>query len=427
MKWGRRSNRNKRLNWKKLAAVLCCTVWIFVGLSPAAALDGVSIITDQESGESVGELLSDVQPAWAADTTSVPATPAELQVGGKSAVLMEQSSGKVLYEKNAHEKMPIASVTKVMTLLLIMEAIDEGTVSLTDAVTCSQHAASMGGSQIWLEYGESMTVHELLKAIAVVSANDACAMMAEHISGSEEGFVARMNERAAALGMHDTLFTDCSGLDEKGYACAYDVALMSRELMRHELITQYTTIWMDTLRGGKSQLVNTNKLVRFYPGTTGLKTGTTSKAGHCLSATAKREGMDLVAVILGCTTTDERFGGARKMLDYGFANYAIYTPTVDKTLLKPIKVLRGVEREVMPEMSALSPLLIKKGQDKHITQTLELAESVEAPVLKNQIIGKLVLSLDGNALVSYDICATKDIPRMGLFQALWCLILALIA
>ena len=314
-----------------------------------------------------------------------------------------------------------------MTLLLIMEAEANGLLTFDEPVTCSAHAASLGGSQIWLEEGETMTVHELLKAIAVVSANDACAMMAERICGSEEGFVARMNERAAELGMNDTLFTDCCGLDEAAYSSANDVALMSRELMRHPKITEYTTIWMDTLRDGKSQLVNTNKLIRHYSGATGLKTGTTSKAGHCLSATASRDGMGLCAVILGCTTTDERFGGARKMLDYGFANYAVYTPQVDESALTPVRVLRGVETTVQPQMDALSPLLIKKGQEKEITQSFELAENLEAPVYERQIIGKLTLTLDGGVAAEYDVYAARAVERLGFGRAFARLFTALIA
>ncbi|MBO5929387.1 MAG: D-alanyl-D-alanine carboxypeptidase, partial [Clostridia bacterium] len=248
------------------------------------------------------------------------ATGTALTVGGKSAILIDFTSGKVLFQKNEHEKLPIASVTKIMTLLLVMEALDNGMISLTDSVTCSAEAASMGGSQIWLEPGEVMSVHDLVKAAAVVSANDACAALAEHVAGSVEEFVARMNTRAAELGMNDTHFLDCSGLNDEAYSCAYDVAVMSRELMKHPTIKQYTTIWMDTLRDGQSQLVNTNKLVRFYEGITGLKTGTTATAGHNLAATAERNGLALGAVMLGCTTTAERFGGARTLLDYGFAN-----------------------------------------------------------------------------------------------------------
>ncbi len=253
-----------------------------------------------------------------------------------------------------------------MTLLLIMEAVDTGAITYQDMVTCSAYAASMGGSQIWLEEGETMSVDDMLKAICVVSANDCCAAMAEYLAGSVESFVARMNQKASELGMDDTKFVDCSGLSDDGYSCAYDVALMSRALMRYSDITRYTTIWMDSLRGGKSQLVNTNKLVRFYSGITGLKTGTTSTAGHNLSATAERDGLRLAAVILGCSTTADRFDGARKMLDYGFANYGVYTPAIDEAELTPVKVLRGTAPTVEVTADPPQSLLVKKGQEKSI-------------------------------------------------------------
>lgn len=410
-----------------LAGLLCAALTLTAGGLPAGAEGAPPVIIDTESGETQAQATSEEVPAWAAADGAVPTEASALEVGGKSAILIELSSGQVLFEKNPHEKLPIASVTKVMTLLLIMEAIDGGLLTYEEPVTCSAHAASMGGSQIWLEEGEVMTVHDLLKAIAVVSANDACAMMAERISGSEEGFVARMNERAAELGMNDTLFTDCCGLDESAYSSAYDVALMSRELMKHPKITAYTTIWMDTLRDGASQLVNTNKLVRHYSGATGLKTGTTSQAGHCLSATAERDGMGLCAVILGCTTTDERFGGARKMLDYGFANYAVYTPVVDEASLTPVKVLRGTEGSVQPQMDPMPPLLIKKEQEKAITPSLELAQDLEAPVYERQIIGRLTLTLDGGTLAEYDVYASRAVARLGLWQAFCRIFTALIA
>ena len=418
----------KKAKGKRWLAAVCAAMMTAAGALPARADGGgTQIIVDTEAGETAAQATSEEAPVWAAADEAVPTDASSLVIGGKSAMLIELSSGQVLFEKNPHEKLPIASVTKVMTLLLIMEAEANGLLTFDEPVTCSAHAASLGGSQIWLEEGETMTVHELLKAIAVVSANDACAMMAERICGSEEGFVARMNERAAELGMNDTLFTDCCGLDEAAYSSANDVALMSRELMRHPKITEYTTIWMDTLRDGKSQLVNTNKLIRHYSGATGLKTGTTSKAGHCLSATASRDGMGLCAVILGCTTTDERFGGARKMLDYGFANYAVYTPQVDESALTPVRVLRGVETTVQPQMDALSPLLIKKGQEKEITQSFELAENLEAPVYERQIIGKLTLTLDGGVAAEYDVYAARAVERLGFGRAFARLFTALIA
>lgn len=408
--------------------MFCAAVFVTAGGLPVCAKDkSDALIIDTESGETPAQLTTPDVPAWASADETMTNDTATLEIGGKSAVLMEMSSGQALYEKNSHERLPIASVTKVMTLLLIMEALDDGVFDVDQPVTCSAHAASMGGSQIWLEEGETMTVHELLKAIAVVSANDACAAMAEYISGSEEGFVARMNERASELGMKDTLFTDCCGLNDDAYSSAYDVALMSRELMKHPRVTEYTMIWMDTLREGKSELVNTNKLVKFYKGATGLKTGTTSKAGHCLSATAERDGMGLCAVILGCSKTDERFGGARKMLDYGFANYSVYTPTVDTSSLTPVKVLRGVDSNVQPQMDALQPLLIKKGQEKNITQSLELPSDLEAPVYERQVIGRLTLNLNDSTVATYDVYAANAVPRLGFAKAFSRLFAAMVA
>ena len=414
----------KRL--KKGLACLLCLALLLPNALWAATEEPPLLIAEEGSGESAEELIQESADDVWLPVDTVPTEAAALEVG-KSAILMDQTSGTVLFEKNAHEKLAIASVTKVMTLLLVMEALDQGRITLEDPVTCSDVAASMGGSQIWLEPGEIMTVHELLKAAAVVSANDACAALAEHISGSIEGFVAEMNTRAAELGMNDTLFLDCSGLSDDAYSSAYDVALMSRELMKHEKITEYTTIWMDTLRDGKSQLVNTNKLVRHYTGATGLKTGTTSKAGHCLSATAQRDGLGLIAVILGCETTDERFGGARKMLDYGFANYTIYTPEIDTTALTPVPVLRGLAETVTPTVELPSAFLIKKGQEKNVSCSLELAEDLEAPVYEGQVIGSISLVLDGEEIAQYDVHAAEAVDRLKTGNAFMLLLEALLA
>ncbi|MBR6741803.1 MAG: D-alanyl-D-alanine carboxypeptidase, partial [Clostridia bacterium] len=246
----------------------------------------------------------------------------KLDIKAKSAILLEPYTGKILYEQNSDEKLAPASITKIMPLLLVMEALKRGDISLETAVYASEHACSMGGSQIWLEPGEGMTVDELLKATVIASANDACVVLGELLAGSEEGFVALMNKRAKELGMNNTNFVNCTGLDaDEHYTTAHDVAIMSAELIKHPLIKKYSTVWMDSLRNGESELVNTNKLVRFYKGTTGLKTGTTSKAGYCLSATAMRDGMELVAVVLSGESSDLRFSGAKKLLDYGFANY----------------------------------------------------------------------------------------------------------
>ncbi len=408
----------------KAIRILACAVCVV--LLCTMSVMAKTVIIDTESGETAEQLMSLDTPKSFSGVVSTAAGTA-LEVGGKSAVLMELSSGQVLFEKNTHEKLPIASVTKVMTLLLVMEALNDGLIDLQDPVTCSSEAASMGGSQIWLEPGEIMTVHELVKAAAVVSANDACAALAEHVAGSIEEFVQRMNARAAELGMQDTLFKDCSGLDDTAYSCAYDVAVMSRELMKYPLIKNYTTIWMDTLRNGESQLVNTNKLIRFYQGATGLKTGTTSTAGHNLAATAERNGLGFVAVILGCSTTDERFSGARKLLDHGFANYSLYTPGVDPADLTPVSVLRGTAPTVSVKCGDMAPLLVKKGEEKGLSCVVTLPQDVEAPVVKGQIVGTVAVTRDGEVLAEYPVRAAEEIPKLSLGFCLWQLLSALSA
>ena len=341
------------------------------------------------------------------------------EVPAKSAVLMDASSGQLLFEKNAHEKMPPASITKIMTMLLVMEAIEDGSIQYTDAVTCSEHAAEMGGSQIWLEPGEEMTVEELLKAAAVNSANDASMALAEHVAGSEEAFVARMNERAKELGMEDTAFQNPTGLDEEGhYSSAYDIALMSRELLKHEDITRFTTIWMDSLRGGETALTNTNKLVRFYDGCTGLKTGTTDGAGSCLSATASREGLSLIAVSMGSPTSDERFSACRTLLDYGFSAFESYTPQVEAGELPEIRVKNGVEGTVAPVLGEAPALLVAKGKSGDVTRTVSLPEEVEAPVEEGQRLGEITFALDGSQLAAIPITAESAVPKMDFSTAI---------
>ena len=405
---------------KRWIALVCVFCLLF---STAVAADGM-VLYDEDGGEPLTELLAEDEAVWAAGT--VPADTSALQVHAKGAVLMDQGSGQVLFEQNSHARVPIASVTKVMTLLLVMEELDGGRLKWEDTVTCSPTAASMGGSQIWLEPGEIMTVEELVKAAAVVSANDACAALGEHISGTIEEFVARMNARAAELGMQDTLFKDCSGLDDSGYSCAYDVAVMSRELMKHTAIQKFTTIWMDSLRGGASQLVNTNKLVRHYKGATGLKTGTTAAAGHCLSATARRDGTAFVAVVLGCDTTDHRWSGARALLDYGFANFTAYTPAAESLSLSPVKVLGGQLTEVMPAAETPVPLLLKKGTETQVEARVELAADVEAPVVKGQVLGRWKVMLGEEMLAEYPLRAVCEVPETTLPWAYRLLIDALL-
>lgn len=336
----------------------------------------------------------------------------------KSAILMEVSSGQVLMEKNADEKLPPASITKIMTLLLVMEELEIGSITLEDKVTASREASSKGGSQIWLKEGEVMTVHELLKATAVASANDASTALAEYISGDETAFVTTMNNRAYELGMTNTNFENCSGLDdtaENHYSTARDIAIMSRELMKHEKIKEYTTIWMDSLRNGETELVNTNKLVRFYEGTTGLKTGTTSKAGHCLSATAQRDGMELVAVVLGCDNSTDRFEDAKKLLNWGFANYSIYEPQIDMSLITDVTVLCGEQDIIKPIVKNPNPILIKKGTEDQITQRVDICIDVEAPVEKGQKLGAVYFEKDGEVLANCAIVSENKVEKRGIF------------
>ena len=362
-------------------------------------------------------LTSSLQ-VYAANTPDTAGAGMPVEIPAKSAILIEQSTGQVLCEMNADEQMPPASITKVMTLLLVMEAIESGKLSLEETVTCSPHASSMGGSQIWLEPGEQMTVRELLKAAAVASANDASTALAEQVAGSEEAFVEMMNQRAQELGMTNTHFVNCTGLDAQGHlTTARDIAVMSRLLVEHEMIREYSTIWMDSLRNGETQLVNTNKLVRFYDGATGLKTGTTNGAGSCLSATATRNGLSLVAVSLGSATSDERFQSARKLLDYGFANYAMAVPPSIEDQLTPVKVTGGMEECVMPVSQAPQGFVVKKGSEKNIEQLIELLPEIAAPVSQGQVIGYVSVRIDGKEIGRYDLQAGGDIDKMTFYRA----------
>lgn len=346
--------------------------------------------------------------------------PMEVEVKAKAAVLMDAATGTVLLAQNPHEKLYPASVTKIMTLLLVAEAIESGKIQMTDMVTVSTNASKKGGSQIWLKEGEQMSVDDLIKATAVASANDACTALGEYLAGSDEAFVKMMNERAKELSMNDTNFENCTGLDdtaENHVTSAYDIAIMSRELLKYEKILTYTTIWMDTLRGGKTELVNTNKLIRFYDGATGLKTGTTSKAGCCVSATAKRDGLHLIAVVLGSANSDDRFGGAKAMLNWGFANYAVATPQIDKSQIANVTVLGGVKSTVTPLVSAAVPILLKKGETEKLTQTVELAQDVEAPVERGQVLGRIYIRSGEQKVGEYTLTAPEEIGKLTFFTA----------
>ena len=349
-------------------------------------------------------------------------------VTAQSAVLMDQESGQVLFEKNAHEKRYPASVTKIMSLLLFMEAIDDKKLNLSDRVKATREAVEKGGSQIWLKEGEQMTADELLRATAIGSANDACTALAVHLAGSEAAFVRQMNERAKQLGMHDTVFENCTGLDddtETHLTTAYDIALMSRALLAHEKIQTYTTVWMDSLRDGKTQLVNTNKLVRFYNGTTGLKTGTTNKAGCCVSASARRDGMHLIAVVLHAPSSNDRFSDAKMMLDWGFASFESVTPDYDKTAIRAVPVRRGIKQCVEVQAPKLQKLLLKTGEKANLQTTVALAEDVFAPVEKGQELGSLTVSLNGKPLAEYPLYAAEDVRARTLWDAFLRLLSAL--
>lgn len=344
----------------------------------------------------------------------------ELSVPGKSAVLMELATGRVLYAKNAHEALAPASVTKVMTMLLIMEAVDSGCIGWTDTVTTSETAAAKGGSQIYLKAGETMTVTDMLKSIAVSSANDCACAMAEHIAGSESAFVDRMNARAAELGMEDTHFVNCTGLDDDPQAkqhvtSAYDIALMSRQLLLfHPKIKEFTTIWMDTVRDGAFGLANTNKLVRFYQGCTGLKTGFTSAAGYCLSASAQRNGMELVAVVLGAESSQDRFAACKQMLDYGFANFALVQPKAEEAQTVAVKLGVSDRVAVLPAESV--QLLVEKNQLNTVEVRTELEETVTAPVSQGQRLGTLTVLVDGQILTQVPMLAQESVAKLTWWQ-----------
>ena len=347
---------------------------------------------------------------------------AALEVEGKSAVLMDAATGTVLYEKNAHEKLAPASVTKVMTLLLIMEAVDSGKIGWNDTVTASEAAAAKGGSQIYLKVGETMSVTDMVKSIAVSSANDCACAMAEHLAGSEGAFVELMNARAKELGMNDTQFVNCTGLDdgpeaENHKTSAYDIALMSRELLvSHPDIKKFTTIWMDTVRNGTFGLSNTNKLIRFYPGATGLKTGFTSGAGYCLSATAEREGMELIAVVMGAETSQGRNAACKTLLDYGFANYALVTPEVTGDAAVPVRL--GIDGTV-PAVPGENPrLLIDKALKSGVNTDMQLETEITAPVAEGQQLGLLTVRSGDQVLAQVPMVAAQEVPRMTWGQLL---------
>jgi len=341
-------------------------------------------------------------------------SPADIDISAPSAILMEKETGTVLYEKDADRKLEPASVTKVMTILLIAEAVEAGTLKLDDMVTASAEAAGMGGSQVFLKEGEQMSADEMLKCIVVSSANDAAVAMAEHIAGTEQAFVARMNKRAAELGCANTNFTSCTGLldDASHLTTARDVAVMSRELLRHGWIRKYTTIWMDTIRGGAFGLSNTNKLIYYYKGATGLKTGFTRAAGYCLSATAERDGVEYIAVVMGCADSKGRFESAKTLLSYGFANYALVDAAPSEAL-PPVPVTLGKAETVQPLIPDAGKLLVVRGEAGAVKKSVVLAGSVAAPVEAGQKLGTLTVTDGaGKTLLEKDVVAAEGVERL---------------
>lgn len=388
-----------------LKKILCVVLVLGLAFSLVATAKTVSSECD----------ISDINVPFETTDTTIGAAGENLDIKAKSAILLEPYTGKILYEQNADEKLPPASITKIMSLLLVMEAIERGDLDIDTVIYASEHACSMGGSQIWLEPGEGMSVDDLLKATVVASANDACVALGEAIAGSEEGFVALMNNRARQIGMNNTHFVNCTGLDAEGHlTSAHDVALMSAELIKYPLIKKYSTVWMDTLRNGESELVNTNKLVRFYKGTTGLKTGTTSQAKYCLSATAECDGMELVAVVMAGESSDQRFSGAKKLLDYGFANFSFSEIGAELTQ-KDIAVEGGVEKRVAVSCKGKVNVLMPKTQKSEITRETVWNKKISAPVKKGSILGYVNVYLGDNQIGRLPITAEKDVEKLTLW------------
>ena len=333
----------------------------------------------------------------------------------KSSILMCADTGDIIYEKNAYEHLSPASVTKIMSILLVLEAIDSGKISLEDEVPAGENSVKMGGSQIWLELGEKRTVNELFKAVVVASANDACTALGEYIAGSSQAFVKLMNEKAQSLGLENTCFENCTGLDDtikNHYSCAYDLAVIAREVLKHDLIYNYSTIWLDYLRNGKTELNNTNKLVNKYDGITGLKTGTTSKAGFCVCATAEREDMNLIAVVLGADTSEHRFQTASNLLDFGFAEYAVVAPQIDEAQITPVKIKNGKVKSVVPIYNQTDKLLVKKG-DINIIYTYEIEDSVSAPVENGAELGEISIKNGDDVIKTITLVSPKAIEKIS--------------
>ena len=408
----------ERRNFAALCAAVLC-FWLFALAFGTAQGMGLHLVARREAK------TASAQAVWVEPALPAAAAPA-LSLNCRAAILIEQDSGRVLYEKNAEEKMPIASITKVMTLLLTFEAIHGGRLTLDTLVPVSEHAYHMGGSQIWLEPGEQFTLDEMLRAICVSSANDAAVAVAELVGGSEPAFVEQMNARAAQLGMEQTTFCNACGLDTEGHlSTARDVAIMSREILTHcPEVLHYSGIWTDSLRNGQTQLVNTNKLVRFYPGATGLKTGSTDSAKYCISATAEKDGMELIAVILGGSTSDKRFSDAKALLNYGFAAYSLVTVTPEAPL-PAVPVTLGTQKTVQSVLTSENALLLEKSRANGLTQAVSLPESIDAPVEEGEPLGTLdIFDADGTPVTSLPLLAGESIPHLT-WSELFCRLLKL--
>ena len=399
--------------FRKIISVLCLflILLIFITTSCFATSEIYVWSPTSEPLNNTVETNANINEEKIENTTDL-----NLESGG--AVLIEQTTGRVLYNHNMHEKLRPASVTKVMSLLLIMEAIDSGKLSYSDKIPCTETAAAMGGSQIWLDVREELTVDEMLKAICVVSANDCTVAMAEYLAGSQEAFVEQMNNKAKELGMNDTTFKNCHGIDEDGHlTSAYDIALMSRELLlKHPDITKYTTIWMDTLRDGKSELVNTNKLIRNYKGATGLKTGSTSVALYNLSASATRGDLSLIAVIMKAPSTKVRFSEAQKLLDYGFNNFEYKKFAEANEVVKTVEIQKGTKDSIEVVYENTIGTILKKGDDSNIEQIINIPDTIQAPINKGDKIGEIVYTIDGMELSRVNIIANESAEKNTIFN-----------
>lgn len=386
---------------KKIIITVVIAITFSIPLKSFASDSGTY---DKKTAES--RFLQDEKSVAASD---IPET--DLNILGNGMVLIEASTGQILYEKNKDTQLPPASVTKIMTMLLVMEAIDQNLITFDDSVSTSEHAASMGGTQIYLEVGETMTVHELLKAVAVPSANDAAVALAEYISGTEAEFVKKMNERASELGMNHSNFTNCTGLfdDENHYTTAYDLAIATRELIKHEKIFEYTTIWTDSLRNGKFGLANTNKLLRTYSGINGMKTGYTKLAGHCLSGTALRNGMQLISVVLGSPTSQDRFNAVSTMLDYGFSTFSVYNNTPE--IPEEIEVRKGKSKKTKIGMSETFSTVTLKGKEKSVTTDIDLCDFITAPAKYGEVVGSVTYKIDDKIIKIIPICITEETDK----------------